>query len=116
MTSVKEIQSVRNACVLLEEIARSQPVGVSELSRATGVDKSATHRLAVTLNSAGWLDRAADGRWQVAPGLVALIRESARASLVRGARGLLEAARDQSGETAMLVVPDGCRLGIAEVG
>ncbi|NUS57699.1 MAG: IclR family transcriptional regulator, partial [Streptomycetaceae bacterium] len=40
MSSVKEIQSVKNACRLLEELARRQPAGVSDLARSTGIDKS----------------------------------------------------------------------------
>jgi IclR family acetate operon transcriptional repressor len=115
MSSVKEIQSVRNACRVLEAIARAQPVGVSDLARAVGIDKSAAHRLAITLHSARWLDRSEDGRWSVAPTLIALVRESATMSLVSSVRPLLEAARDDTGETAMLVVPDAGRLMIAEV-
>ncbi|MCF2528720.1 IclR family transcriptional regulator [Yinghuangia soli] len=115
MSSVKEIRSVRNACLLLEEVARRQPVGVSDLARGTGIEKSAAHRLAVTLHAAGWLQRTADGRWYLAPGLLAVLRESSATSLVESARPLAEAARDATGETAMLVVPDGNRLVIAAV-
>lgn len=113
MSSVKEIQSVRNACLLLGELARQQPAGVSDLARATGIDKSAAHRLAVTLGSAGWLRRTADGRWYLAPELLGTLRESASTSLIADARPLLEAARDATGETTMLVVPEGHRLVIA---
>ena len=115
MSSVKEIQSVRNACRVLEAIAHTQPVGVSDLARAVGIDKSAAHRLAITLHGAGWLDRTEDGRWTIAPTLMAMVRESATASLVGSVRPLLEAARDHTGETAMLVVPEAGRLMIAEV-
>lgn len=114
MSSVKEIQSVKNACLLLAELARRQPAGVSDLARSTGIDKSAVHRLAVTLGSTGWLRRTADGRWYFAPGLLAVLRAPAAASLVEAARPLMEAARDATGETAMLVVPDGDRLVIAD--
>ena len=67
MSSVKEIQSVRNACRVLEAIARTQPVGVSDLARAVGIDKSAAHRLAITLHAAGWVDRLAKPG-QIQPG------------------------------------------------
>jgi IclR family acetate operon transcriptional repressor len=115
MSSVKEIQSVRNACRVLEAIARTQPVGVSDLARAIGIDKSAAHRLAITLHAARWLDRTEDGRWSIAPTLISMIRESATISLVGGVRPLLEAARDHTGETAMLVVPEAERLMIVDV-
>jgi len=106
---------VRNACRVLEAIARTQPVGVSELARAIGIDKSAAHRLAITLHAAGWLDRTEDGRWSVAPTLISTIRDSGTVSLVGSVRPLLEAARDRTDETAMLVVPDAGRLMIADV-
>ncbi|MFE4502421.1 IclR family transcriptional regulator [Rhodococcus sp. NPDC056743] len=114
MSSVKEIQSVHNACRLFETIARMQPVGVSDIARTIGIDKSAAHRLAVTLHSAQWLERTEDGRWCISPTMLPTIRESAATTLIAGARPLLEAARDQSGEMLMLVVPDGNRLMIVE--
>lgn len=114
MSSVKEIQSVHNACRLFEAIARLQPVGVSDLARDIGIDKSAAHRLAITLHSARWLERTEDGRWSISPAILPTIRESAATTLVAGARPLLEAARDQSGEMSMLVVPDGNRLMIVD--
>jgi len=106
---------VRNACRVLEAIARTQPVGVSDLARAVGIDKSAAHRLAITLHAAGWVDRSEDGRWSVAPTLVSTIRGSATRSLICSVRPLLEAARDQTGETAMLVVPEANRLMIVDL-
>ncbi|GFP46533.1 hypothetical protein C3469_01735 [Mycobacterium kansasii] len=114
-SSVKEIQSVRNACRVLEFIASRQPVGVSDIARATGIDKSAVHRLAVTLNGAGWLDRTAEARWTISPMLSGTFSKSATHSLTEAARPLLEHARDQTGETAMLVIPDGERLLIAAI-
>lgn len=115
MSSVKEIRSVRNACSVMEAVAERQPIGVSELSRVTGVDKSAAQRLAVTLHAAGWLERTVDGRWRVAPALAVTMRSSASASLIAGTGPYLEEARERSGETAMLVVAEGERLVIAEV-
>ena len=110
MTSVKEVNSVRNACTLLEAVAEHQPVGVSDLARATGIDKSAAHRLAVTLHAAGWLDKTADGRWRVSPGLLQLAGKAAERSLVGSLRPVLEQLRDDTGETVVLVAIDHDRL------
>jgi len=115
VSSVKEIQSVRNACALVEAIAERQPVGVSELARRTGIEKSAAHRLAVTLEKTGWLDRASDGRWQVAPTLVRLLRRSSMATLTAELRPRMEALRDETGETVMLVAIEDARLRVREV-
>jgi IclR family acetate operon transcriptional repressor len=115
MSSVKQVQSVRNACTVIEAVAEHQPIGVSELARLTGVDKSAVHRLAVTLHAAGWLESSGDGRWSVAATLGVVLRRSAVDALVASARRFLVEGRDRSGETAMVVVPDRRRLVIVDV-
>jgi len=115
MSTVKEIQSVRNACALLEAIAERQPLGVSELARTTGIDKSAAHRLAVTLHAAGWLGRTDDGRWRIAPGFARLARRAGAASLAAELRPRMEALRDQTGETVMFVAIEDARLRVRDV-
>jgi IclR family acetate operon transcriptional repressor len=115
MSSVKQIQSVRNGCALVEAIAAQQPIGVSELARVTGIDKSAVHRLAVTLHDAGWLDRADDGRWRVAGELGRLVRAAAADTLVASTRRRLEQLRDDTGETVMLVAIEQAKLIVLDV-
>lgn len=115
MSSVKEVRSVRNACVLVEAVARRQPLGVSELARLTGIEKSAAHRLAVTLHRAGWLDRTGDGRWQIAAALGRFSRRAAIVAFTTAMRPRMEALRDRTGETVMLVVLDNARLIVQEV-
>jgi IclR family acetate operon transcriptional repressor len=115
MSSVKEIRSVRNACVLVETVAARQPLGVSELARLTGIEKSAAHRLAVTLQRAGWLDATGDGRWQIAAALGRLTRSATAAALTATLRPRMEELRDRTGETVMLVAIDHARLMVHEV-
>jgi DNA-binding IclR family transcriptional regulator len=115
VSSVKEIQSVHNACALIEALAERQPLGVSELARLTGIEKSAAHRLAITLNRAGWLDRIGDGRWQIAAALGRLARRAATAALTATMRPRMETLRDQTGETVMLVAIEHARLMVHEV-
>lgn len=115
MSSVKQIRSVHNACALLDAVAEGQPLGVSELARATGIDKSAAHRLAVTLHRAGWLDRASEGRWRIAPSFVRLARRASAASLVADLRPAMERLRDETGETVMLVAIEEAQLRVREV-
>lgn len=115
MSTVKEIQSVHNACALFEAVAESQPIGVSELARGTGLDKSAAHRIAVTLHRAGWLARTTDGRWRIAPTLARVVRRASMATLVSELRPRMESLRDETGETVMLVTIDDARLRVREV-
>ena len=117
MSTVKQVQSVRNACALLEAIADGQPVGVSELARTTGVDKSAVHRIAVTLHQAGWI-RPAGGpatRWELAPAFLGLARQGGAASLVATVRPGMRRLRDDTEETVLLAVLEGDRLTVADV-
>ena len=106
---------MRNACAVVETVAERQPLGVSELARLTGIEKSAAHRLAVTLHRAGWLDQTGDGRWQIAAALGRLARRAATAALGAGLRPVMEALRDQTGETVMLVAIDHARLIVHEM-
>jgi IclR family acetate operon transcriptional repressor len=115
MSSVKEISSVSNGCALIEAIAAHQPVGVSELARLTAIDKSAVHRLAVTLHHAGWLHRTHDGRWRVAAQVGRLLRSAATATLVASLHPRLERLRDETGETVMLVTIEQARLVVLDV-
>ena len=115
MSSVKQNQSVRNACRLMELIADAQPIGVSELARRANLDKSAVHRLAVTLGGAGWLRQSADGRWQVAPTVGPVVARASVSSLVELARPLLHQLRDETSETAMLVTIEQGRLTVRDL-
>lgn len=95
---------MRNACAVLEAVAAHQPVGVSELARLTGIDKSAVQRIAVTLHSAGWLHPYPDPptRWEISPANPVL-RQAASRSLETLARPAMERLRDLSDETVILV-------------
>jgi len=115
VSSVKEIQSVHNACALVEALAERQPLGVSELARITGIEKSAAHRLAITLNRAGWLAQTGDGRWQIAAALGRLARGVATAALTTTMRPRMETLRDRTGETVMLVAIEHARLMVQDV-
>ena len=113
--AVKEIRSVHNACVLVEAIAEHQPVGVSDLARVTGLDKSAAQRIAVTLDRAGWLRQSPDGRWHIAPSIARVVQEASRHALIALARPTLEQMRNECGETVMLVTIDHGRLIVLDV-
>jgi len=106
---------VRNACKLLEAVAERQPLGVSELARITGIEKSAAHRLAITLYRMGWLGRTSDGRWRIAPSLARLARRASTATLAAEWRRRMEDLRDETGETVMLVAIEDARLRVREV-
>jgi IclR family acetate operon transcriptional repressor len=107
--AVKRSRSASRVLAALEGIARHQPIGVSELARQLGADKSATQRAIMTLADDGWI-RTSPGtptRWQLT-GHILAVAHIAHGShdLRQRARGALEDLRDESGETVLLTVPD----------
>lgn len=93
---------------VLEQIARSQPVGVRQLARMLDLEKSATQRAVTTLAEAGWIQPASlsAAGWELS---VRILHVSHLAhgsnSLRQRARPALEALRDATNETAYLAIP-----------
>jgi len=117
VSTVKRVQSVANACRVFEAVAARQPIGVSELARETGIDKSGVHRIAVTLHEAGWLQPTSDRptRWQLNHRIVALVRSACSALLLDRARQAARDLRDATGETVLLVAPEAGSLVVVDV-
>ncbi|UWP80218.1 IclR family transcriptional regulator [Dactylosporangium fulvum] len=117
MSSVKRIQAVQNACQVFEAVAALAPVGVSELARETGLDKSGVHRIAVTLHEAGWLQPTADRptRWLLGSKILEIARSAALTQTIERARGAIRALSDSTGETVLLVAAQGGRLVVVDV-
>jgi IclR family acetate operon transcriptional repressor len=93
----------------METIARCQPIGVSELARVLGDDKSAVQRAIMTLADDGWIQAApgAPTRWRLT-GHIQAVAHMAQSGdeWRRRARGALEALRDETGESVLLTAPD----------
>jgi IclR family acetate operon transcriptional repressor len=117
MTSVKRLQSVHNACRVIDAIASLQPVGVSELARRTGLDKSGVQRIVVTLAEAGWLHPAAAGptRWELTSKPLELGRRTTAAGVLARAQPVIGELRDLTKETAMVATLEAGRLVVLDV-
>lgn len=107
--SVKGNKSGSRLLAVLECIAHHQPIGVSQLSRLMGTDKSTVQRAIITLVEGGWVHAAlgTPTRWQLT-GHILHVAHLAHGSsgLGQRARPVLAALRDASGETVCLAVPD----------
>ncbi len=102
------MQVVHNALAVLEEVARRQPVSMTELHRTLGLPKTNVHRALATLDAAGWLRAGSDRRWSLAPRAAVLGARAASGDGLRElARPVLETLRDETGEAVHLTVPDG---------
>jgi len=115
---VKHSHSGSRVLAVLEAIATHQPIGVRALARLLEIDLSAMQRTLKTLEVEGWIrpTREPPVRWEVTARIL-LVANAAQGSndLRRRARPLLEALRDDTGETVLLVVLEGQRFVIADV-
>ena len=115
---VKRSQSASRVLAVLEKIAAHQPIGVSELARQVGADKSAVQRAIMTLADGGWISAAPvkPTRWELTPRIQVVAHEAhGNHDLRHRARKALETLRDESGESVLLNVPDSGRFVVIDV-
>ena len=104
------VQSLERALDLLEALASTDELGVSELAARTGLVPSTAHRLLATLVSRGYAAQsAANGRYLLGYKLLELTSglQDRLERLRSAARPHLEAIMEQTGETTNLVVLEG---------
>lgn len=95
---------VLDKAVAVLDALEVEPLGLAELSAATGLPRATAHRLAVALEVHGFVERDPAGRFQLGG------RLNGR-SLAGVARPALEQLRDATGESVQLYVPrDGARV------
>lgn len=103
---------------VLDAVARGQPVGVSELARSLGENKSMVQRMLVTLAEEGWIrpERTGTTKWRMTQ-RIRLLADLAcpENDLKVLAREAMEKLRDDTGETASLVVRDAGRFIVVDV-
>jgi len=107
------VQSVSRAFDILEALAGSDELGVTELATRTGLVPSTAHRLLGTLAKRGYVSQRVDsGRYALGYKLVELASglEQGLARLRRVARTHLESVQEATEETTNLVVLDGDRV------
>jgi IclR family acetate operon transcriptional repressor len=108
--SQPRVQSLERALDLLEALADSDELGVSELATRTGLVPSTAHRLLGTLVSRGYAAQSpTTGRYLLGDKLLELTAglKDRLEQLRHAARPHLEAIMEQTGETTNLVVLEG---------
>ncbi|MGH7922397.1 MAG: IclR family transcriptional regulator, partial [Candidatus Dormibacteraceae bacterium] len=97
---------VDKALDVLERLADSKGLTVSQLSAATGLTKASVYRLVMTLAHRDYVVRRHDQQaWVAGPAMLALSRRFlAGSSLVSTARPVLERLHEELGETVNLAV------------
>lgn len=112
-------QAALRAVRLLKLFTNEQPeMSLAEISKASGLNKTTTHRLLRALHSESLIARnSATSAYCLGPGLMALgVQALASNDLRRRVRPLLKTLARESGETAVLEVPiEDCMLILDEV-
>jgi len=101
-------QAALRAVRLLKLFTNERPdMSLAELSRASGLNKTTTHRLLRALQSEALIDRnPATSTYCLGPGLMALgVQALASSDLRRRVRPVLRSLARETGETATLEVP-----------
>ncbi len=112
------VQSVDRAVSILEILARSGDVGVTELSKELGVHKSTAFRLVAALERHDLVEQnVGRGKYRLGPGILRLAGAStSRLDLVQESRAVSRALAQRTGETANLaVLSDGAALYMDQV-
>ena len=116
--SVSTVQSVDRAVCILEILARSGDVGVTDLAKELGVHKSTAFRLVVALERRDLVEQnVGRGKYRLGPGILRLAGAStSRLDLVQESRAVSRGLAQRTGETVNLaVLSDGAALYMDQV-
>lgn len=109
MDSVTGVGVLDKAMSVIRSVAAG-PRTLTELQESTGIPRATAHRLAAALEQHGMLRRDGDGRFDLGLGLVPLGQTAAeRFPLIEHARPVLDALRDETGESVQLFVREGAQ-------
>jgi DNA-binding IclR family transcriptional regulator len=116
--STTTVQSVDRAVTILEILARSGEVGVTELARELGVHKSTAFRLVAALERRDLVEQnAGRGKYRLGTGILRLAgATTSRLDLVQESRTVSRALAQRTGETVnVAVMSDGAALYMDQV-
>lgn len=107
-TTTSLIQSVRNACVLLESLRSLEEATLSQLARYTGFSMNQTFRLLATLEHEGYVHKSSNKRYRLGSTLH-ILGQAARwpHRLIDSATPVMDDLAQLSGETILLAIPTG---------
>lgn len=103
------VQSALSTLRILEEVARRQPVGVSELARVAEMPKSSVQRYLATLQQAGWLRIVDPGRvrWGLTAKPIGIgLRAAGEGGMREAALPAMRALSRETDETVHLAMRD----------
>ena len=105
---VTQVGVLDKSVAILAALAEEGPLSLAGLVEATGLARPTAHRLAAALEAHRLVGRDGAGRYRLGLRLLGWAGAvSAELGLVEAARPVLEALRDETGESAQLFVRDG---------
>ncbi|MGV9866718.1 IclR family transcriptional regulator [Rhodococcus koreensis] len=111
-------QTAVTALRVLDEVARRQPIALTQLALDMGMSKSTMHRTLRALEETGWIRQAGGGDtgWVLTTKPIDMARHVAADTGLRDhARAMMAALRDQTGESVHLAVREGTEVVIIDV-
>lgn len=113
-----KMSTIVQAFKVLEEVARTQPVGVSAVARSMEIPKTNAYRILKALEEAGWVMQRVANRgslWVLTAAPVVLSQFVAQDSNVKdAARPVMESLRETWSEAVHLAVPQGHEIVIVD--
>jgi DNA-binding IclR family transcriptional regulator len=104
-TAKYSVPVVRSTFTILEELSRSELLGLREVTQNTGIPKSTVFRILSTLVDLGYVTREPNRNYRINPRLGRLVNDGAASEALRRlARPLMLELRDTYGETVNLGV------------
>lgn len=106
MSGKNRVQVLQKAITVLEDLSdRREPVGLTEVARATKLSKTTAYRILSTFVESNIILKDTHGRYQVGPAVVKWAATyNRRSGLLEMSRDVLKIMRDYSGETIHLFV------------
>ena len=107
---------VRSTFRILEQLSRSELLGLRELTQTTGIPKSTVFRILSTLVELGYISRDLNRNYRISPSLGSLVSDEATTDALRRlALPIMLELRDKYGETVNLGMQHGDKITYLEV-
>ncbi|MFK7802633.1 MAG: IclR family transcriptional regulator [Anaerolineae bacterium] len=106
---MSKIRSIDRAFMILREVSTAPDgIGVNAIAQQIGLAKSTTSRILSTLEEWNAVERTAENRFKIGPGLVRLVENQPLSATLKAlVRPVLQQIAAETGEATLLVVNDG---------
>lgn len=99
-------QSITRAINVLEALSKEKgAISIAELGKKVGLHKSVVHRILVTLEEAGWIEKdEADGKYHLGLGILSIASSLKHHPLIEVSHPIMKKLLDLTNETIVLAI------------